>query len=165
MNSKYFFIFLLSFYQVYVQTNGDLFDGEYRFGCYKNKCWADDYNKDYWCFTTTGTSKYVACELDTDCKSNWNCSKCDTCLNKWAVEKIIWLGDWSNGCFFKGASLTSLIVKNVQDCKKQCKLAGDCTHYHYQDSVKKCWLKEGLVSKTNATKIKDNVVCGIINKE
>ncbi len=84
-----------------------------------------------------------------------------------AVGVISWNdgqdGPWAFNCDFFGNDLSNE-PSNGEECSGRCKKKNDCSHYtwsKYKGGT--CWMKKGLISKSNAKKVSDEFVCGIIN--
>ena len=65
----------------------------------------------------------------------------------------------ASGCNFFGNDL-----KNVnsmrEDCSEKCKQTKGCTHYTWTNGT--CWMKKGLISKSDTSQVSGDYVCGIL---
>ncbi|CAF0946128.1 unnamed protein product, partial [Brachionus calyciflorus] len=71
---------------------------------------------------------------------------------------------WAFDCDFDGNDMTNVRM-NGETCGPTCSRTTGCTHFawsKYQDGT--CWMKYGVISKTNAKTIQgSDLVCGIID--
>ena len=73
-----------------------------------------------------------------------------------------WFGDWSLNCDFPGNDLWSEKC-DAEDCLLMCASRSGCTHYVWTSSDGICWLKGGLVKKSDAVeKPSLNGRCGLL---
>ena len=70
---------------------------------------------------------------------------------------------WSStGCDFWGNDIQIFSSSSVTSCSNSCLQNNDCTHYTFNGDINQCYLKNGYVTKNDATPwYSDNVVCGI----
>ena len=75
---------------------------------------------------------------------------------------ITWNGNWAFGCDFKGNDLSNVQIPGEQ-CGGKCDNTLGCTHFTWTTyNGGTCWMKFGVVSKTNAFSVGDQTsLCGI----
>ncbi|CAF3497074.1 unnamed protein product [Rotaria sp. Silwood1] len=80
------------------------------------------------------------------------------------ANRIRWQGNWAFSCDFPGNDIND-VHGSSEECGEECSRTPECTHFTWtawQDGT--CWLKKGVVSKSQAIQIADKTqVCGIIS--
>ncbi len=59
-------------------------------------------------------------------------------------------GSWALNCDYFGNDLSN-VASRVEECGGKCLQKSGCTHYTWNDfNDGTCWMKRGLISKSNA---------------
>ena len=83
-------------------------------------------------------------------------------IDRHQIHGLEWFGDWSLNCDFPGNDLWSEKCR-VDDCLVVCASRPGCTHYVWTSSDGICWLKGGLVKRSDAVeKPSMNGRCGLL---
>ena len=88
----------------------------------------------------------------------------NVCLNiiQIAYGQINWQGLWALNCDFYDNDLSSAKVPGAE-CSNKCVQTSGCTHFSWNSyEGGTCWMKKGLVSKSDAF-YKANTVCGLVS--
>ena len=78
-------------------------------------------------------------------------------------RSINWNGDWAFACDFHNNDLDNVQIAGA-DCGGKCAHTTGCTHFTWTTyNGGTCWMKKGLVSKSDAFSTNDvTMVCGVV---
>ncbi|XP_047127613.1 mast/stem cell growth factor receptor-related protein Kit isoform X1 [Hydra vulgaris] len=81
-------------------------------------------------------------------------------------EKAIkWNGNSAMDCDFPERDLTEAIIKQ-HECSGRCSSTPDCTHFTWNSlNGGTCWMKQGVVSKSDAIASEKGMICGVVIKK
>lgn len=83
------------------------------------------------------------------------------------VQAVTWQsGNWAFACDFKGNDLTNTRV-SADQCGPKCVSTNGCSHFTWTTyNGGTCWMKQGVVSKSNAFDTNDrSMVCGVVSSK
>ncbi|OWA50939.1 hypothetical protein BV898_15440 [Hypsibius exemplaris] len=73
---------------------------------------------------------------------------------------ITWHDNWAHGCDFPGNDISDHHIE-PKLCGPKCQEVGECTHFGYNPTNGKCWLKRGPMTKGQAQQRSADWICGL----